>query len=227
MKSTTILALASVKPLGTAAPRAGAIPVMGPRHHRSPFVPNNLQHFPSVDRCVPDISRLDARDQRERRGPVGSGVPGNRGLRVALAALLQIARLRTSACIYPGAIAPFAIEGNSVRRVADREPRLTATQQPGDGVRVGRVSAEYPVRTTMPPQIADSTNGVTGYLRPMGGVNAGRQITAGGQSCDLYAPADYPRWTWHMDAPAPQVHISIPMLNARTLSGRFSSSHRN
>src|SRR3984893_5184350 len=26
---------------------------------------------------------------------------------------------------------------------------------------------------------------------PMGSVDAGRQITAGGQACDLYAPADY------------------------------------
>jgi len=33
--------------------------------------------------------------------------------------------------------------------------------------------------------------GITVKDNPMGSVDAGRQITAGGQACDLYAPADY------------------------------------
>ena len=115
---------------------------------------------------MPHVGDLEARDQRERFGPVGARVAGDRGLGVASGAVLHVARLGRPAAVQAGAITPFAIELNPVRRVRNEQPRLALTQEPRDGLRAGGVPTKHAVRTTKPqvsrPQTATSGSQISG-----------------------------------------------------------------
>ena len=67
-------------------------PIVRARQYGAPFVPNDLlvmkeadpqqaiENFPGVFRSVPHVGRLNTRDERERVGPVGARVTGDRSL---------------------------------------------------------------------------------------------------------------------------------------------------
>ena len=125
------------------------IPVVRPREDRPALVPDDLlgveeadpqqavQHFAREHRCVPDVGDLEARHQFEGFGPIGAGVAGDGGFGVALGALLHVAGLGRPAAVQAGAIAPFGIELDAVRRIGDHQLRLAVAQQPRHILRAG------------------------------------------------------------------------------------------
>ena len=148
-------------------------PVVRPREHRPPFVPDDLlvmqeadpqqavEHFARELRCVPDVRDLEARHQFEGFGPVGARVAGDRGFGVALGPVLHVAGFGGPAAVQAGAVAPFGIELDSVRRIGHHQLRLALAQQPRHGFRAGRVAAEDAMRCL--PQSHRSPGRDTGF----------------------------------------------------------------
>ncbi len=112
------------------------------------FVPDDLLVVEEADpqqavrdlagelRGVPDVGDLQARDEFEGFRPIGARVPGDGRLGVALGPVLHVAGLGGPAAVQAGAIAPFGIELNSVRRIGDQQLRLRVAEQTRDNMRV-------------------------------------------------------------------------------------------
>ena len=87
------------------------IPVVRPRKHGAPFVPDDLlrikkadaqesvENFARKDGGVPDVSYLKTRRQFERLRPICPGVPGDGRFGVALSAALNVTGLGGPAAI--------------------------------------------------------------------------------------------------------------------------------
>jgi hypothetical protein len=132
-------------------------PVVRAGEYGSAFIPDNLLMVEKADpqqtvenlagelRRMPNVRHLEARHQCERVRPIGSRVTAYGGLVVTFGPVLHIAGFGRPAAIQAGAVTPFGIEFNTVRRVGDHQPRLALAEQPPD--RLGRrgVAAKYSV----------------------------------------------------------------------------------
>lgn len=143
-------------------------PVMRARQHRAPFVPDDLlmvqeadaeqpvEHFPSEFGSVPHVSYFKAWNQSEGVGPIGARVGRNGCFGVALGTVFHVARFRGPAAIQAGAIAPFNVELDSVRRICDHKERLALAKQPGNVSAAQHPMLDPPIATK--PQITRPRN---------------------------------------------------------------------
>jgi hypothetical protein len=96
---------------------------------------------------MPNVHRFEARHQLKRLGPISSRVAGDGCFSVPLGPLFHVPRLRCTEAVQARTIARFRIQLNSVRRIADHQPRLASAEQPRDSFRAGGVAEEHAVKT--------------------------------------------------------------------------------
>ena len=155
-------------------------PVVRPREHRPALVPDDLLGVQEADaqqavenlarehRGVPDVSDLQARHQFEGLRPVGARVAGDRRFGVALGAVLHVAGFGGPAAVQAGAVAPFGIELDAVRRIGDHQQRLALAQQPRHGFRRWwhrRTAPGADCGVAAEPQVAGAGHGILGQRR--------------------------------------------------------------
>ena len=116
------------------------IPVVCTREDGPTLVPNDLlriqepdteqpvEDVARKDRCVPNVSDLETRDEFEGLRPVWARVAGNPRSRVPLAPIFHVAWLGSPAAVQTGAIPPFGVELNSVWWVRNHQQRLAFAQ---------------------------------------------------------------------------------------------------
>ena len=138
------------------------IPIVGSGQYDAAFVPDDLlwieksdsfeavQHFTGKYGRMPDIRNLQRRDEFEGIRPVGTSVSGDGGLGMTCGSALHVTRLCRAVAVQAGAVAPFGIERNSVRRISHHESRLLPVEKPRHIGLAGSVAAQYAVRPAQP-----------------------------------------------------------------------------
>src|SRR5260370_10470945 len=109
---------------------------------------------------MPDVRDLETRDKFKGLGPIRPRVPRDGGFGVPLRALLHVAGLGRAAAVQAGAIAPFGIELDTIRRVGghyswamftqDAPPRHFTRWGPPHGPRAFCEPQGAPPRPTRP-----------------------------------------------------------------------------